>query len=463
MEVATAIAPSANINLISCASGTVTFGGLLAMQNLANESQPTVGVVSMSYGICEALSGNGANTAFSSTFQQLASEGFSPFVSSGDEGPSSCSNEFGVEYDLTSLGVTGWGSSPYNVAVGGTDFEDTYNGKTGQNGGLGNSNYWSATNTQYYGSALSYIPEIPWNDACASTLISEVVNGTYVTYGSAGTCNKSPFNSSTTYISSGAGSGGASNCAYGAGGATTNTGLVSEPECQGWAKPSYQTGASLTGGQAVYGANTDGVRDIPDVSMFAANGVWGHYEIVCWSDPSQTSGGAVSCAGAPSTWAGFGGTSVAAPSMAAVQALINQQTGQIWGNPNPIYYQIGQTEYGTAGGTFQGAPATPVAAGGPGIGCAFNDVTQGDIDLACEYNGTTEQHCFPGRPQPHLQQRHLRRGQYERGYRWQRHQRRYGLPHGAHLYHRGSHQQQSLCVADQHHPVRWWHTGELYA
>ena len=109
-------------------------------------------------------------------------------------------------------------------------------------------------------------------------------------------------------------------------------------------------------------ANTDGVRDIPDVSMFAANGVWGHYEIVCWSDPSQTSGGAASCSGAPSTWAGFGGTSVAAPSMAAVQALINQQTGQIWGNPNPIYYQIGQTEYGTAGGTFREPPATPVAA-----------------------------------------------------------------------------------------------------
>ena len=131
--------------------------------------------------------------------------------------------------------------------------------------------------------------------------------------------------------------------------------------------------------------------------MFAANGVWGHYEIVCWSDPSQTSGGAVSCAGAPSTWAGFGGTSVAAPSMAAVQALINQQTGQIWGNPNPIYYQIGQNEYGTAGGTFQGASCNSSGSGGPGIGCAFNDVTQGDIDLACEYNGhrtALQHHCY---------------------------------------------------------------------
>ncbi len=365
MEVATAIAPSANINLISCPSGTVSFGGLIALQNLVNESSPTLGVVSVSYGICEALSGNGANAAFSSTYQQAAAEGFSVFVSSGDEGPSSCSNEFGVEYDLTSLGITGWGSSPYNVSVGGTDFEDTYNAKTGQNGGNPISNYWSATNTTYYGSALQYVPEIPWNDSCASTLISDLAHGTFTTYGSSGTCNTSPFNTTSSYISSGAGSGGASNCAYGAGGANITADLLSQPQCQGWSKPSYQTGAALSGGQAVYGSPSDGVRDIPDVSMFAANGVWGHFETVCWSDPSQTSGGAVSCAGAPSTWAGFGGTSVASPTMAAVQALINQQTNTTWGNPNPIYYQIGQNQYGTSGGTFAGSACNASGTGGP--------------------------------------------------------------------------------------------------
>ena len=110
---------------------------------------------------------------------------------------------------------------------------------------------------------------------------------------------------------------------------------------------------------------SDGVRDIPDVSMFAANGVWGHFETVCWSDPSQTSGGATSCTGAPSTWAGFGGTSVAAPTMAAIQALVNQETGETWGNPNPIYYQIAQNEYGTAGGSFQGSACNSSGAGGP--------------------------------------------------------------------------------------------------
>jgi hypothetical protein len=115
--------------------------------------------------------------------------------------------------------------------------------------------------------------------------------------------------------------------------------------------------------------------------------------VVCWSDPKFTSDGAASCSGAPSTWAGFGGTSVAAPTMAAIQALINQRSGESWGNPNPLYYQIGQNQYGAAGGSFQGNNCNS-SNGNPG-GCAFNDVTQGDIDLACENNSTTEEaHCF---------------------------------------------------------------------
>ena len=393
VEVATAIAPSAAIELISCPSTTFTFGGQIALQNLINQSSPTVGVVSVSYGECEVLNGAGNNALFNSTYQQAAAEGFSVFVSSGDEGPSSCSNEFSVgsEYDVTSLGVTGWGETPYNVTVGGTDFEDTYFSKEG---GAPLSTYWSPTNGTYYGSALSYIPEIPWNDACASALISEVATGSFIPYGaSPAVCNNSTFDVSTSYLSTGAASGGASNCATGAASTNQSSYLITQPDCQGYNKPSYQSGSSLAGGLAVYGQPSDGVRDIPDVSMFAANGVWGHYEVVCWSDPKYTSDGSASCSGAPSSWAGFGGTSVASPAMAAIQALVNQRTGEYWGNPNPIYYQIGQNQYGTAGGTFNGSNCNS-SAGNPG-GCAFNDVTQGDIDLACENNGTLEEaHCY---------------------------------------------------------------------
>ncbi len=189
-EMATAFAPSATIENIACASGGFTFGGILALSNMVNAAGPYPGVVSMSYGLCEAGTGNGATSYFYNTFQQTAAQGISAFVSSGDDGPSSCSGLFGEDYDVTSLGVTGWGESPYNVSVGGTDFEDVYNAKTGMNGGAPLSTYWSASNTASNGSALSYIPEMPWDDSCANTLIADVATGSFVTYGSTGFCNK---------------------------------------------------------------------------------------------------------------------------------------------------------------------------------------------------------------------------------------------------------------------------------
>ena len=59
---------------------------------------------------------------------------------------------------------------------------------------------------------------MPWDDSCANVLISEVAHGSFTTYGSTGTCNKSPYDTTSGYLIAGAGSGGASNCATGAGG-----------------------------------------------------------------------------------------------------------------------------------------------------------------------------------------------------------------------------------------------------
>jgi Pro-kumamolisin, activation domain len=403
VEMASSIAPSANIELISCASSGFTFGGVIAEANLVNGSGPYPGVISQSYGLCEAVTGAGGTAFFNNTFQQAAAQGISVFASAGDELSAECSPDFtnGDEYDVASLGITGWGETPYNVSVGGTDFEDTFNSKEANLAEGGStiplSTYWSATNSATYGSALSYIPEIPWDNSCANELLSIVATGSPAGYGSTGTCNTAPFNTTASYLEQSAvgGSGGASNCATGYGGTNQSSRLISSPNCQGYAKPSYQTGAALSGGQAVYGQPSDGVRDIPDVSMFASNGPWGHFETVCWSDPSQTSGGATSCSGAPSTWAGFGGTSVSSPTMAAIQALVNQKTGQMWGNPNPIYYQIGQNEYGTAGGSFAGSSCNSSGAGGPANSCVWHDITQGDNAGACEDNSTIEEaHCY---------------------------------------------------------------------
>ena len=89
-EYASAAAPSAAIELASCADTTTTFGGLIALQNLLNESKTPPAVVSISYGECEAYNGVSSNAAYSSAYQQAVTEGVSVFVSAGDEGAASC-------------------------------------------------------------------------------------------------------------------------------------------------------------------------------------------------------------------------------------------------------------------------------------------------------------------------------------------------------------------------------------
>jgi subtilase family serine protease len=339
-EWASAAAPGATVMVAACADTEVTFGGFIAMQNLINGSNPP-SVISVSYGNCEAENGASSNASIYSLYQQAVAEGVSVFVSSGDEGAASC--DAGFANAVHGIGISSYASTPYNVAVGGTDFSDLYSNTV--------NTYWSKTNTATYGSAISYIPEIPWNDSCANNIFASY-EGYATVYGASGFCN------STTAIAGGlqvvaAGSGGPSNCATGA----PSIYGVASGTCKGYAKPSWQTG--------VAGIANDGVRDIPDVSMFASDGaMWGHYAVVCFSD--QNNGGAP-CTGAPLNWAGFGGTSLAAPVMAGIQALVNQKMGSAQGNPNPVYYAM--------------AVSTP---------SAFHVTTQGSIDVNC--SGTTN--CF---------------------------------------------------------------------
>jgi hypothetical protein len=147
---------------------------------------------------------------------------------------------------------------------------------------------------------------------------------------------------------------------------------VENTTCAGYAKPSWQKG--------VFGNPGDNVRDIPDVSLFGSNGIWGHYILICFSDKT---GGGVPCTGAPSGWIGIGGTSASAPLMAAMQALVDQHWNIRAGNPNPTYYAIAKTEFGTTGNTSCYSINEQ-----SGNSCVFNDVTQGDIDVNCRFNGT---------------------------------------------------------------------------
>ncbi len=359
VEWASAGAPSAAIELASCANTETNWGAWVALQNLLNGSGQPPAIVSISYGSSESNYGSGGNAYISSLYEQAVTEGVSVFVSSGDQG--AASTDYGAAYAASGINVSGFTSTPYNVSVGGTDFADAYE--------LANATYWSNNNSANYGSALSYVPEIPWNDSCASVLIADAV-GVLPTYGSAGMCNYHG-----EYLDDAAGSGGPSGCATGA---PTISGVVSGT-CAGYAKPSWQSG--------ITGNPNDGVRDVPDVSLFAANGVWGHYYVVCYSDPAY---GGLSCNGAPDSWAGFGGTSVASPIMAAIQALVNQASGSRWGNPNPTYYALAAAQFSSGGA----ASCNSALGNAVSSNCIFYDVTQipliwggmgtgGDNDVPC--------------------------------------------------------------------------------
>ncbi len=352
-EYASAAAPNAAIVLASCSGGDtgLNFGGLIALQNLVNpESSTPPAIMSVSYGECEAFNGASANAAYNSTYQQAVTEGVSVFVSSGDEGAASCNaDESNATYGI---GVSGFTSTPYNVSVGGTDFGDTSAGT--------NSTYWNTTNSSTYESAKSYVNEIPWNDSCASVLLAESF-GYSETYGTSGFCNSAT--GEAEFLTTASGSGGPSGCATG----TPSTSGVVSGTCAGWAKPSWQK---------LVGNPSDGVRDIPDVSLFAANGVWDHYYPFCDTDPVD---GGIPCTDPPDEWPGAGGTSFSSPIMAGIQALVNQEAGGRQGNPNTVYYSLAATEYGASGDSS----CNSTLGNAVGSSCIFYDVKQGDMDLNC--------------------------------------------------------------------------------
>ena len=352
VEWAAAAAPGATLQLVSCPDL------FQAITNLVNANTTPPAIMSISYGQCEAVLLAAQNAAIASAYQQAVTKGISVFVASGDEGAAGC--DAGATQSTHGIGVNGLASTPYNVAVGGTDFGDTFAHTT--------STYWNNTNTGTYGSAKSYINEIPWNDSCASQLIASF-KGFAQTYGTSGFCNAASGANFLTVVSAG---GGPSGCSSGA----PSTGGVVGGSCAGRAKPSWQSG--------LFGNPGDGVRDLPDVSLFAANGVWNHYYVYCFSDPrpdpangNQPDGTA--CIGAPSTWSGAGGTSFSAPILAGIQALVNQKNGASLGNPNPAYYALAAAEYGASGNSSCNSSNGNTVA----TSCTFYDVTQGDMDVNC--------------------------------------------------------------------------------
>lgn len=341
-EWAGAVAPDASVQLASCADTTTNFGGFIAAQNLLDLANPPY-IMSLSYIACETFEGPSGNAFMNGLWQQAAVEGVSVFVSAGDAGADGCDSNGLPAPNLAESGIAanGLASTPYNVATGGTDFLDTSEGT--------NSTYWSTTNTASGSSANSYVPEMTWNNSCASSVL-------YAFEGYSSGLSYCNSVNGARFLDLGA-AGGAPSFVY--------------------AKPYWQTN--------VPGIPNDSVRDLPDVSLFASNAFWSHAVLFCMSDATQGGAPCDYTTPADAFANSAGGTSFTAPQFASIQALINQKAGAPQGNPDPVFYSLARSEYGTADNPDSATTSACNASQGAAVlsSCVFHDVTTGNITEPC--------------------------------------------------------------------------------
>ncbi len=128
-------------------------------------------VITFSYGICEPDDTQADLTLYENVAQQANGQGITWLASTGDSGAAGCDDP--SEKEATQgLAVNAPASVPEVTAVGGTEFNE--NGNYGQ--------YWSLNNGPNGGSALSYIPEIAWNDSAEDDALSASGGGVSIFY-----------------------------------------------------------------------------------------------------------------------------------------------------------------------------------------------------------------------------------------------------------------------------------------
>ena len=350
-EWASALAPAANLIFMSCDNnvdnGIITSEAALIDNNLAD-------VMSLSYGHSELTFSSSQYTTQDTLLAQAATQGQSFIVSAGDSG-SDVLDQNTTGTAVAGINVSAYASNPLATTAGGTDFVDLIDQLEG---GLNESAYWGATNSQYYADALGYVPETAWNSSCANSIIA-VFQG----YTGTGDCD------------SGSAGDLMGNVVGGSGGFSTH-----------YSVPSYQTG--ITGYSGT-------MRAQPDISAFAAGGYLGHTLIYCDSYVPANA-----CT-SPTTFATSGGTSFVAPQFAGVFGLLVNYTGTRQGLLNPTLYALAKSQFtSSATKTACYSNGTTVNAGVltsslPASTCTFNDVTSGNNDVPCQA-GSTNCYVAPG-------------------------------------------------------------------
>ncbi len=105
-------------------------------------------VLSSSYGLCELETASTDMASMRAWAQQGNSQGITWVNASGDAGGADCDDN-----QNPGLSVDAPASIPEVTGVGGTEFNE------------GSGNFWAATNNANSASALSFIPEMSWNDS----------------------------------------------------------------------------------------------------------------------------------------------------------------------------------------------------------------------------------------------------------------------------------------------------------
>jgi hypothetical protein len=400
------------------------------VDNVGNPNSPVYGVhvMNVSYGNCELAMGTGGNVQYYDLWQTAAAEGLAVFVASGDSGSASCDD--GGYVAESGLTVSGIASTPFDTAVGGTDFnwcapQNFFNSPSTE---CTASPYWNTSNSSTnQSSAKNYVPEVPWNDTCANPLAltweqdmaSEIFSIPAADVSSPEqACNFIYDYSYTGNAISGfglgyyypygedlvevvGGSGGVSSCVVnttnpagttlGSCTATTgagSTGVSSNPDTgasqasvatynNGWPAPSWQTGSGVPG---TSGLTT---RAVPDVSFFAADGFLSSSAyLVCVSQDTSVDGVTYQPCSYSNSVEPFaeevGGTSVATPAMAGIMALINQKTGAAQGSPNQALYALAAKQTWSSTCSAENATTSD--------GCYFNDIDKGTNAMPCDYD-----------------------------------------------------------------------------